>query len=358
MHLAHLAMAAFLFAHPSSARPVNEPWSTLLSIPWPYWNKVTADYTTVAAKQETKTPTNLPRDGLIPDSYTVDSTAYSYNPWTHPIRGVVTTGVPSVHAEADAEHLTPTKFPRDDLWPESYTASGTVYSFDIHTHTIRDAIPTNALDADFEVYINTDYIIYDIPLHATITKLGEVVTVDNFFTLGGTIYPWIPFTNAIRNVVPTNIPEGEAYADVGTDASPSEPIFAEAKPTPEAKAEEAPSDETTTQTSKFFPEIVLVSPSASSTRKNTLPSDFFEVHSTSTGSAKSVITPIDLTQETVITPIEPWWTTSSNDPVGTTLVKVVVTHADYYDEEPATTSAPSTSSVLTDIGTWTKTVPV
>lgn len=355
MHLAHLATAAFLFAHPSSARPVDEPWSTLLSIPWPYWNKITSDFTTVAVKRDA-TPTNLPRDGPVPDSYTVGGTAYSYNPWTHPIRGVVPTDIPDAHsdADADAEHPTPTKLPRDGFWPESYTVSGTVYPFDIHTHAIRDAALTDAPDADPEVYINTDYITYDIPPHAIITKFGKVVTMDNFFTLDGTIYPWIPFTNAIRDVVPTDIPEAENYAD----ASPSEPLFAEAKPTLEVRTEEAPSDETATQTSKFFPEIVLVSPGASSTGTKTLPSDFFEIHSTSTSSAKSVITPIDLTQETVITPIDPWWTTSSSDRVGTTLVKIVVTHTDYYDEEPTTTSTPTTSSVVTDIGTWTKTVPV
>ncbi|ODM23470.1 hypothetical protein SI65_01059 [Aspergillus cristatus] len=276
MHLAHLATAAFLFVYSSTARPVDEPNTSLLSIPWPYWNYVNADFTTVVKRDAT--PTNLP----------------------------------------------------------------------------RDAAPTDTPDADPEVYINTNYITYDIPLHTTITYYDTTVTRDNFVTLGGTIYPWIHFPNAIRDVVPTDIPD----ADADVYASPSEPFFAEAKPTFEARAEEAPSD-AAAQTSKFFPEIVLVSPGASSTGTKTLPSDFFEARSTrTTSSAESVITPIDLTQETVITPIKPWWTTSSSDRVGTTLVKVVVTHTDYYDEEPSTTSAPTTNSLVTDIGTWTKTVPV
>lgn len=359
MHLAHLATAAFLFAYPSSARRVDEPRNTLLSIPWPYWKKVTADYTTVAMKRDATTaPTSLLRDGPVPDSYTVDGTAYSYNPWSHPIQGVVPTDVRDAHAEANAgaDYPTSTKLPRDGFWPESYTISGAVYPFDIHTHAIRDAIAADAPDANLEVYINTDYVTYDIPPHATIAKFGELVTVDNFFTLDGTIYPWIPFTNAIRDAVPTDIPKAEAYAYA--DTSPSEPLFTETKPTLKARANKASSDETATQTSQFFPEIVLVSPGSSSTGTKTLPSDFFEVHSASTSSGESVITPIDLTQETVITPIEPWWTTSSSDRVGTTLVKVVVTHTDYYGDEPATISAPTTSSLVTDIGTWTKTVPV
>lgn len=297
MHLVHFAMAASLFAYAYSVTADGGwPWT----VDWPYLNSANADSTTLKKLPRYATPTKLPRDHVIPD---VD---ISGEAWREP------------------------------------------------TRAIRDATPTDTPDADPEIYINTKYITYDIPLHTTVTRFDTTVTLDNFFTLGGTIYPWIHLPKAIRDVAPTDIPD----ADADVHASPSEPLSTVAKPTLGARAEEAPSD-ATAQTSKFFPEIVLMSPGASSTGTETLPPAFFEAHSTSTtSSVGSVTNPIDLTQETIITPIEPWWTTSSSGRVGTTLIKVVVTHTDYYDEEPATTSAPTTSSVVTDIGTWTKTVPV